>query len=127
MFGYYLQLEEAEKSLLESKSKLARLRGLTGASSSLVDTEHVKIERESKIGSFHKSDGSSKNHLRSKLRLVRVGSKFSHSVPLAPSSFARSTVKSDNTQRIPAEQESIEVQGRGCKRRFFGNLIVVLV
>jgi len=90
-------------------------------------SEHVKIERESKIGYFHKSDGSSKNQLRSKLRLVRVGSKFSHSVPLAPSSFARSTVKSDNTQRIPAEHESIEVQGRGCKRRFFGNLIVVLV
>lgn len=123
-----MQLEEAEKSLLESKSKLARLRGLTGASSSHVDTQQVKIERESKIGSFHKSDGSSKNHLQSKLRLARVGSKFSHSVPLPPSpSVAWSTVKSDKTRRISHEQENIEVQGRGSKRKFFGNLIVVFV
>ncbi|KOM30486.1 hypothetical protein LR48_Vigan01g004000 [Vigna angularis] len=110
---YNSQLEEAEKSLLESKSKLARLRGLTGASSSHVDTQQVKIERESKTGSFHKSDGSSKNHLR-------VGSKFSHSVPLPPSpSFVWSKVKSDKNRRISPEQENIEVQGRGSKRKFF--------
>jgi len=126
-----LQLEEAEKRLSESKSKLALLRGVTSASSSHVDAEQVKVERESKIGSFHKSDGScsSKNHLQSGLRLAHVGSKCSHSVPLPPSSLARVKVKSEKTQTqsISTERESIEVQGRGSKRKVFGILIVVCV
>ncbi|ESW31949.1 hypothetical protein PHAVU_002G281600 [Phaseolus vulgaris] len=120
---YTSQLEEAEKRLLESKSKLALLRGVTSASSSHVDAEQVKVERESKIGSFHKSDGScsSKNHLQSGLRLAHVGSKCSHSVPLPPSSLARVKVKSEKnqTQSISTERESIEVQGRGSKRKVF--------
>lgn len=131
MFWKYLQLEEAEKRLSESKSKLALLRGVTSASSSHVDAEQVKVERESKIGSFHKSDGScsSKNHLQSGLRLAHVGSKCSHSVPLPPSSLARVKVKSEKTQTqsISTERESIEVQGRGSKRKVFGILIVVCV
>jgi len=125
VFGKYLQLEEAEKRLLESKSKLTLLRGVTSASSSHVDAEQVKIERESRNGSFHKNDGSSTNHFQSKSRPGHVGSKFSHSDPLPPG--ARIRVRSDKTQNIFPEPESIEVQGRGSKRKFFGKLIVVCV
>jgi len=85
-----------------------------------VDVEQVKTKRESRIGSFHKSDSSSMNYFQSKLRLDHVSSKFSHFVPLPPSpSFARIRVRSDKTQSISSEQESTEVQDKGSKRKFF--------
>lgn len=56
MFEKDLQLEEAEKRLHKSKSKLALLRGRTSASLSDVETKRVKIKHGSKNGPIDKSD-----------------------------------------------------------------------
>ncbi|TKY60528.1 Guanine nucleotide-binding protein subunit beta protein [Spatholobus suberectus] len=130
---YTIQLEEAERRLQESKSKLALLRGQTSARSSEVETKHVKTDHGSKNALSHKSEPSSKNHHQSNPHLLVpvVSSKISQSIPLPPSPphtsvtkssavglMIGSTVKSAKSHGVYNEQEDIEIKERGNKRKF---------
>nr|KYP48999.1 putative histone-binding protein lin-53 [Cajanus cajan] len=90
---YTTQLDEAERKLQESKSKLAKLRGKTSATLlSDVESKHVKTEHGSKNGFTQESDDFFKNHRLSNkphLLVPAASSKISQCIPTLPSSTSR--------------------------------------
>ncbi|KAJ1377950.1 WD40/YVTN repeat-like-containing domain superfamily [Sesbania bispinosa] len=123
---YKSQLEEAEKRLQDSESKLARLRGQTNAvssRSSLGDgLKTVKTERRSN-SPIDRREGSSKNHNQSKPELLIPAVSPKISPPrLVPRSSegspSASRGKSDKSHKPSSEQQNTEVKDKGTKRRF---------
>ncbi|XP_061357128.1 uncharacterized protein LOC133301511 [Gastrolobium bilobum] len=141
---YKSQLEEAEKRLEDSESKLARIRGQTNAVSSKSSLDDriktVKTERRSS-SPIDRNEGSSKNQYQSKPELIipAVTPKISPPILLPRSSAnasisssseaiasvhtpsihgSGSRVKSDKSHRLSSEQQNIEIKDKGTKRKF---------
>lgn len=127
-----MQLDESEKRLHDSQSKLARLRSRNSALSSKNSlrngTETVKVERRS-ASPVDDDDRSSRSRLHSKTELLipSVNPKISQPVKStgsamkAPySSSAQASplkVKGERSYRKSPEPEA-EGQDRGTKRKF---------
>lgn len=135
-----MQLEEAEKRLQDSESKLARLRGQTNAVSSRTCLDDgiktVKTERRS-TSPIDRNEGPSKNQHQSKPELLipAVQPKTLHPTPLPRSSAkapitssseaspsvhtsSSSRLKSEKPHRLSSEQHSTEIKDKGTKRKF---------
>ncbi|OMO52370.1 hypothetical protein COLO4_37254 [Corchorus olitorius] len=131
------QLEQAEKRLQDSESKLARLRGQHNASSSSGSQangiRNVKVERRSI--SPERVNGSSKNQPQPRTELVipSVSPKTSQPVKTGgsgantaaicgPEASAASNkavkVKKEKSHRTSADAEVVESKDRGTKRKF---------
>ncbi|KAI7984932.1 putative WD repeat-containing protein alr3466 [Camellia lanceoleosa] len=137
---YKSQLDQAERRLEDSQSKLARLRGRDIATSSKNskgdDVKDVKVDRRS-ASPFQISEDSSPNQPQSRPQLIvpAVNPKVSPPIKMAPgtkassgshsqariqaSSHTNSTVKhkGDKSQRT-SEIEATEIQAKGTKRKF---------
>ncbi|MED6148411.1 hypothetical protein PIB30_052907 [Stylosanthes scabra] len=141
---YKSQLEEAEKRLQDSETKLARLRGQPNSavsSRSSLDNgiKTVKEERRS-ISPTDRNGGYSKKQNQSKPELVipavqpktsqstpprsstkapiTSGSEASPSVHSSAITGSGSRVKSEKSQRPPPEHKSTEDKDKGTKRKF---------
>lgn len=136
MFGNDVQLQDAEKRLRDSESKLARFRGQTNVVSSRSCGDDraiaVKMERRSK-SPIDRNEGSSKNQHQSRpeLHIPNAAPKDSQPIPLSKSS-AKSSMssgaeasrgKSDKSHRLASGQQNIEIQDKGTKRKFGKTLI----
>lgn len=144
-----MQLDEAEKRLQDSESKLARLRGQTVSSRSTLDDgiKTLKTERRSN-SPIDRNEGSTKNRHQSKPELLipSLNPKISQPV-LLPKSSSKASItssseatpgvhnspitggssrgKSDKSQsnRLSSEQQKTEVKEKGTKRKFGKKLI----
>ncbi|XP_027356294.1 uncharacterized protein LOC113865752 [Abrus precatorius] len=143
---YKTQLEEAEKRLQDSESKLARLRGQSNAvlgKSSLNDgIKIVKTECRSN-SPIDRNEGSYKNQNQSKPELLipSVNPKISQPVLLqrssakasinssseaspvvhtSPITGSSSRAKSDksHSHRLSSEQQKVEIKDKGTKRKY---------
>ncbi|XP_059643025.1 uncharacterized protein LOC132284899 [Cornus florida] len=139
---YKSQLEQAERRLEDTQFKLARLRGRdngTPSKYSLGDNiKEVKVERRS-TSPMQINEASSKRQLQSRPQLVipAVNPKISQSTKMAESgvnalvsSSGRAgtsvsshndsavKVKRENSNRNSSEQEVVEIQAKGTKRKF---------
>ncbi|OMO94736.1 hypothetical protein CCACVL1_05854 [Corchorus capsularis] len=134
---YTSQLEQAEKRLQDSESKLARFRGQHNASSSSGShangIRNVKVERRSI--SPERVNGSSKNlpQPRTELVIPSVNPKTSQPVKsggsgantaaicgleASPASNKAVKVKKEKSHRTSADAEVVESKDRGTKRKF---------
>ncbi|KAL2347105.1 hypothetical protein Fmac_001105 [Flemingia macrophylla] len=143
---YKTQLDEAEKRLQDSESKLARLRGQTNVVSSRSAIEDgiktVKTERRS-LSPIDRNGGSNKSQPQSKTELVipSVNPRISQPV-LLPRSSAKDSINSSSeaaprahnspitggssrgkpdkshSHRLSSEQQSSENKDKGTKRKF---------
>ncbi|KAF7834032.1 U5 small nuclear ribonucleoprotein 40 kDa protein-like [Senna tora] len=138
---YTSQLEEAEKRLQDSESKLARLRGqanVVSSRSSLGEgTKTVKKERSD--SPIPKNEGSSKSQHQSKPELLipSVSPKISQPILLPGSStkasvnsssqaspsvsthsITGSKMKTNKSIRPSTQQEDIKTKEKGTKRKF---------
>lgn len=139
-----MQLEEAEKRLQDSQSKLARLRGRDNAVSSRSSpangTKSVKVERRS-TSPIPIDEGSSRNKSlsRTELLIPAVNPKISTSIKstwsgpkdptgcsaqASPATNSNSAVKlkSDKSHRNSSDSEVVEARDRGTKRKL-GNIL----
>ncbi|KHN09707.1 WD repeat-containing protein 48 like [Glycine soja] len=141
---YKTQLDEAEKRLQDSESKLARLRGQTVSSRSTLDDgiKTLKTERRSN-SPIDRNEGSTKNRHQSKPELLIPSANPKISQPvLLPKSFSKASItssseatpgvhsspitggssrgKSDksHSNRLSSEQQKTEVKEKGTKRKF---------
>ncbi|KAJ1404980.1 WD40/YVTN repeat-like-containing domain superfamily [Sesbania bispinosa] len=132
---YTSQLEEAEKKLRDSQSKLARFRAKANASLLDVETKTIKTEHESNGSTIHKNEGSAKNHHtipaaspKTSQSIHLPGSRSSAKASVTPGSQAKppafsahsiagSTVKYDKSQRLSTEHDDTEIKGKGAKRK----------
>ncbi|CAL5440582.1 unnamed protein product [Camellia sinensis] len=137
---YKSQLDQAERRLEDSQSKLAHLRGRDIATSSKNskgdDVKDVKVERRS-ASPFQISEDSSQNQPQSRPQLIvpAVNPKVSPPIKMAPGTKASSGShsqariqarshtnsivkhKEDKSQRT-SEIEATEIQAKGTKRKF---------
>ncbi|XP_057422502.1 uncharacterized protein LOC130716516 [Lotus japonicus] len=135
---YQSQLEESEKRLHDSESKLARLRGPANAVSSRKNDrldnngiKSVKMERRSS-SPVDRNEGSSKNHhqsqSKSELVIPAVAPKVSL-LTMLQKSAAKSVLSSGSEAsgggkaekalaRVSSEQQNTEVKERAAKRKF---------
>ncbi|KAL7161951.1 hypothetical protein ACSBR2_042431 [Camellia fascicularis] len=137
---YKSQLDQAERRLEDSQSKLARLRGRDIATSSKNskgdDVKDVKVERRS-ASPFQISEDSSQNQPQARPQLIvpAVNPKVSPPIKMAPGTKASSGShsqariqarshtnsivkhKGDKSQRT-SEIEATEIQAKGTKRKF---------
>lgn len=139
-----LQLEEAEKRLEDSQSKLARLRCqdnvVSSRGSPANGTKSVKVERRS-VSPLHINEGSSRNRSQSRTELLipAVNPKISEPIkstwsgvkdPSGSSTQASPAahsigivkVKGEKSHRNSSDSEIVEVRDRGTKRKF-GNIL----
>uniref|UniRef100_A0A7N2MMD8 Uncharacterized protein n=1 Tax=Quercus lobata TaxID=97700 RepID=A0A7N2MMD8_QUELO len=140
---YKSQLEESEKRLHDSKSKLARLRtqsnGLSSKGAAENGTKNLKVERRS-TSPIHISEDSSRHQPQSKPELLipsvnpkvsqhmnsaKFGAKPSNgsSTQSGPSvstqSYSAMRVKGDKPSRVSTEpEEEVKIQDKGTKRKF---------
>lgn len=137
---YKSQLEEAEKRLEDSQSKLARLRCqdnvVSSRSSPANGTKSVKVERRS-VSPLHINEGSSRNRSQSRTELLipAVNPKISEPIkstwsgakdPSGSSTQASPAahsigivkVKGEKSHRNSSDSEIVEVRDRGTKRKF---------
>ncbi|XP_050256314.1 uncharacterized protein LOC126701914 [Quercus robur] len=140
---YKSQLEESEKRLHDSKSKLARLRtqsnGLSSKGTAENGTKNLKVERRS-TSPIHISEDSSRHQPQSKPELLipsvnpkvsqhinsaKFGAKPSNgsSTQSGPSvstqSYSAMRVKGDKPSRVSTEpEEEVKIQDKGTKRKF---------
>lgn len=140
---YKSQLEESEKRLHDSKSKLARLRthsnGLSSKGTAENGTKNLKVERRS-TSPINISEDSSRHQPQSKPELLipsvnpkvsqhinsaKFGAKPSHvsSTQSGPSvstqSYSAMKVKGDKPSRVSIEpEEEVKIQDKGTKRKF---------
>lgn len=137
-----MQLKEADKRLHDSQSKLARLRGRNDVVSSKSNmdsgTKSVKVERGS-ASPIHRNEGSSsKAQSKPELLIPAVTPKISQPMklagsssqagPLVPShSNSSMKAKGDLPSRTISEQEVVESQDRGTKRKFGKTLTCLTV
>lgn len=138
-----MQLEESEKRLHDSKSKLARLRthsnGLSSKGTAENGTKNLKVERRS-TSPINISEDSSRHQPQSKPELLipsvnpkvsqhinsaKFGAKPSHvsSTQSGPSvstqSYSAMKVKGDKPSRVSIEpEEEVKIQDKGTKRKF---------
>jgi len=138
-----VQLDEAEKRLQDSESKLARLRGQTTTLSSRNTLDNgikaVKTERRSN-SPIDRNEGSIKNRHQSKPELLipsvnpkisqpvllpKPSSKASVSSEATPVTGDSSRAKSDNSHshRMSSEKQTPEIKDKGTKRKF-GKLFI---
>lgn len=131
--GKIMQLEETEKKLRDSESKLARLRSRNNAMASKghpdKETRSVKAERRS-TSPINRIQGSSSEQRISKPKLLvpavtpKVSQPFisggSSGKALATSDHTNSSVKGkkDDALRISPKKEVVEVKEKGTKRKF---------
>ncbi|XVF08597.1 hypothetical protein REPUB_Repub07fG0016800 [Reevesia pubescens] len=130
---YKSQLDQAEKRLQDSQSKLARLRGRhnTTSSNASLPTKSVKVERRS-VSPEH-INGGSKNQPQSRTELVIPSVNPKISQPIKPAgSGAKTTigleasaasnravkVKAEKSHRSSSDAEVVETKDRGTKRKF---------
>ncbi|KAA8544624.1 hypothetical protein F0562_022636 [Nyssa sinensis] len=139
---YKSQLDQAERRLEDTQSKLARLRGCDNVTSSknfLGDhIKDVKVERRS-TSPIQISEFSSQNQPQSKPQLVipAVNPKISQHMKMAETGMKASNgssgractlvpihtnsivkLQGDNSNRIYAEEEAVETEAKGTKRKF---------
>uniref|UniRef100_A0A5B7A5H3 Uncharacterized protein n=1 Tax=Davidia involucrata TaxID=16924 RepID=A0A5B7A5H3_DAVIN len=139
---YKSQLDQAERRLEDTQSKLARLRGrdnVMSSQNSLGDNiKDVKVERRS-TSPIRISEASSQNQPQSRPQLVipavnpkipqpmkmaEFGTKASSgssarastAVPVHTNSIVK--IKGDKSNRISSEEEPVETQAKGTKRKF---------
>ncbi|XP_054822527.1 uncharacterized protein LOC129320889 isoform X1 [Prosopis cineraria] len=139
---YTSQLEEAEKRLQDSESKLARLQGhpdvVSGTSSLGGGTKSVKMEHRSN-SPIHRNEILSKNQHQSKPELLvpavtpkisqpkllpgssakaSISSNFQASPSVSTHSVIASRVKTNESQRLSTKQEDVKSKEKGTKRKF---------
>ncbi|XP_075660400.1 uncharacterized protein LOC142630305 [Castanea sativa] len=140
---YKSQLEESEKRLHDSKSKLARLRtqrnGLSSKGTAENGRKNLKVERRSN-SPINISEDSSRHQPQSKPELLipsvnpkvsqhinsaKFGAKPSNgpSTQSSPSvstqSYSAMKVKGDRPSRVSTEaEEEVKIQDKGTKRKF---------
>lgn len=138
-----MQLEESEKRLHDSKSKLARLRthsnGLSSKGTAANETKNLKVERRS-TSPINISEDSSRHQPQSRPELLipsvnpkvsqhinsaKFGAKPSNgsSSQSGPSvstqSYSAMKVKGDKPSRFSTEpEEEVKIQDKGTKRKF---------
>ena len=114
IIGNCYQLQEAEKKLLDSQAQLGRLRSKDNAISSRssldLEPRKVKVER--------RSTSPLRLTSRPELLIPAVNPKVSQPVKL-PDAGTRAREKSHGNS---SEQETIEVQDKGTKRKFGNSL-----
>ncbi|KAK9187883.1 hypothetical protein WN944_019282 [Citrus x changshan-huyou] len=146
---YKSQLEEAEKRLEDSQSKLARLRCqdnvVSSRSSPANGTKSVKVERRS-ISPVRINEGSSRNKSQSRTELLipAVNPKISEPIkstwsgakdPSGSSTQASPAahsigivkVKGEKSHRNSSDSEIVEVRDRGTKRKFVVTFMVSII
>lgn len=126
LFEKGLQLEEAERRLHDSQSKLARLRSQSNAvpiKGSLDNArKDVKVERRS-TSPIHINGGSSRNQSQSKPELLIPAVNPKLSQPIKSSNISKTQYKSatkakgGGPSRVSFEPEVVEIQDKGTKRK----------
>lgn len=141
-----MQLDEAEKRLQDSESKLARLRGQTNAVSSRSTfdggVKTVKTERRSN-SPIDRNGGSTQNQHKSKPELFIPSVNPKNSLPaFFPKASAKASISSSSeatpgvhnspitggssrgksdkshSHKLPSEQQKSEIKEKGTKRKF---------
>ncbi|KAG2678385.1 hypothetical protein I3843_11G000800 [Carya illinoinensis] len=131
---YKSQLEEAERRLHDSQSKLARLRSQSNVvpiKGSLDNaTKNVKVERRS-TSPIRINEGSSRNHSQSKPELLIPAANPKLSQPIKSSNISKTQAnppvstqynsatkaKGGRPSRVSSEPEVVEIQDKGTKRK----------
>ncbi|KAK8362020.1 hypothetical protein V6Z11_A03G075900 [Gossypium hirsutum] len=130
---YKSQLDQAEKRLQDSQSKLARLRGRhnTAFSNASLATKSVKVEQKSISPECINGGSKTKQQPRTELVIPSVNPKISQPIKPAGSS-AKTTigleanaassravkVKAETCHRNSSNAEVVEKKDRGAKRKF---------
>ncbi|XWS51507.1 hypothetical protein CRYUN_Cryun12cG0181900 [Craigia yunnanensis] len=124
-------LDQAEKRLQDSQSKLACLQGRhsTASSNASLATKSVKVERSSI--SPERINGGSKNQPQSRTELVIPSVNPKIPQPLKPAGLGAKTtigleasaasavkVKAEKSHRSSTDVEVVEIKDRGTKRKF---------
>ncbi|XVE63769.1 hypothetical protein DITRI_Ditri07aG0046400 [Diplodiscus trichospermus] len=129
---YKSQLDQAEKRLQDSQSKLARLRGRNNTASSNASQAIKSVKEERRSISPERINGGSRNQPQSRTELVIPSVNPKIPQPVKPAgSDAKTTVgieasaasnraakvKAEKSHRSSADVEVVEIKDRGTKRK----------